>query len=79
MHIKSSTSPRVIALTMEMSKREAEALMEVMGSIHGSSDGPRGMMSEIYYALKVLGVRYKDSVYVEDSRTLGMNDEWPTP
>lgn len=79
MNIKSSESPRIITLILEMTEQEAEALMVIAGSVSGSSDGPRGSISEIYYALKVLGVRYKDSTYVEDDRTLVMCDKWPTP
>lgn len=40
-----------------LSDKEASALLEVVGKITGPSNGPRGLVDKIYYALKNAGVR----------------------
>ena len=50
MQLMKTSKPKHI-LTLELTQRELEFLRCVVGSITGSSDGPRGCSDDIYNAL----------------------------
>lgn len=49
-------------VTLELNQREAEVLACVLGRIAGSLSGPRGETSDVYSALRKVGVAPSDEV-----------------